>query len=747
MAFSRTAGDGKAPNRRADKTSLRQPAGGGLLRDRALPPDPETCTNILLDGLFPTGPAAHEDYVPSARPPKAVACAADFEDVPRQPRELRTAAPRRSSAAAPPPAPPEPAEPPPLPEEAAAWESREKDLWLQSQGTFHPRRALGGDDGRRGRSLPTRGSVSVVAATCEAQQEQHRLLWECFEAQEFDSKELVVVETYHYSPSEFFTRLQWKDKRLVYVGIQRPFKRDFSTALRRNMGVHLASGEFVAHFDVRGLYAPQYLDCMIDRLCQGKKGSRPIAVTLSRRYTMDPWSGDLGVFSPLEWAQEKGLRETDAVVRKVLFGDAFSFVYRREAALELPFRECEVGAEVDFCTRIMDREGSTMVALLEDTRGVCLHTRSGGAGAQQPFEVRLAPQEEADALEVVNCEAFDTYMRAIVEPALNASQVPQEERRVHPENGKVYTLSEFREVCKGEFTPEEIEDYWKHQCKPMLNGSAEQAPASSRAAGKVEERHRRVAVEVAPPRHEDKKPKESKSLLMRLEAAWEEAMAEERARARNPFPFAEPAEPVGRAAAPSRQAPDGDALPGMAELLAQLDGEEDARGEPPPPSAAPAADPPRPPPEAPAADPPRLPPEAAPREPPPTEAAGAPAAAAEADDPPVPSMAQLLADLGDDEVLDAPAPAPSTAPPEVAEAAVPGMAELLEQLDGEEPTAAPVAGAGAGEEAEAAVPGMAELLARLDGEVGAGAEAPPVPGMEELLAQLDREAGAGEEVD
>eukprot|EP00441_Pelagodinium_beii_P001947 CAMPEP_0197699808 /NCGR_PEP_ID=MMETSP1338-20131121/121107_1 /TAXON_ID=43686 ORGANISM="Pelagodinium beii, Strain RCC1491" /NCGR_SAMPLE_ID=MMETSP1338 /ASSEMBLY_ACC=CAM_ASM_000754 /LENGTH=86 /DNA_ID=CAMNT_0043283337 /DNA_START=36 /DNA_END=293 /DNA_ORIENTATION=+ len=82
-----------------------------------------------------------------------------------------------------------------------------------------------------------------------SRQQYHEQLWACFEAQDWPDKELVVVETYESTPSSFLAQKAKEDERFVHVAFQRDRHEDFSVGLKRDMTLHLASGEYVVNFD------------------------------------------------------------------------------------------------------------------------------------------------------------------------------------------------------------------------------------------------------------------------------------------------------------------------------------------------------------------------------------------------------------------------------------------------------------------------------------------------------------------
>merc|ERR1719471_1924335 len=80
--------------------------------------------------------------------------------------------------------------------EIADFDARERRLWEQTEGIFRPKRTPAGAG---------TGRVSVVTPTFEKRQNFHKILWSCFEAQEWPDKELIVIETFQNVPSEFLT--------------------------------------------------------------------------------------------------------------------------------------------------------------------------------------------------------------------------------------------------------------------------------------------------------------------------------------------------------------------------------------------------------------------------------------------------------------------------------------------------------------------------------------------------------------
>merc|ERR1712113_1200250 len=86
-----------------------------------------------------------------------------------------------------------------LPAAAQLWQPMQAALYVLSGGIFDPQR-----DGRG--PLPNQRNerlISVVCPSCETRHHFHPLLYECFQSQDYEPRELVVVDT-GARPSRFF---------------------------------------------------------------------------------------------------------------------------------------------------------------------------------------------------------------------------------------------------------------------------------------------------------------------------------------------------------------------------------------------------------------------------------------------------------------------------------------------------------------------------------------------------------------
>lgn len=300
----------------------------------------------------------------------------------------------------------------PLPAEALEWDDRECVMWFLTEGAVHPRQAppgaqasqqtpamqekwktLGGPEGPRGRP----GCVSIVTPTIESRQRFHELLWKCFEAQKWPDKELVVIETYEGRKSPVFERLAEKgDSRLVYIPIKRPFGEDWSIGLKRNVGIHFASGEFIANFDDDDLYAPNYVSTMVKEL-EARRGAH--LVTLSSWFVMDVRRQAWYFCDAIVWGLARGKDDKAPEVRSWAYGYGFSYVHRRQAALEVTYEDRNMGEDFSFVGRLMLLKGDRAAQLVHDGFGICAHTQHG-ANTSETFPIREVAQEEARCLDV-----------------------------------------------------------------------------------------------------------------------------------------------------------------------------------------------------------------------------------------------------------------------------------------------------------------------------------------------------------
>lgn len=279
---------------------------------------------------------------------------------------------------------------PRLPMVAPGWSRSAAALFALTEDTFDPRRcAVKGPRPRASaaedEALPL---VSVVAPTSWVRRGFHPLLYECFCKQDYDPKELVVVDT-GPEPSAFFQEKAQEDPRIIYrhfrvadsrLDLPEGWKKgapcslgisdqdvwenlgeaqptSWSLGIKRNVAIELAAGEIIAHFDDDDLYAPGYLSWMYERLSNVLKKSKdspvtseyiesnmpPAAVTLKAWHLLDLSDMTFGYMDV----------ENDPLVPKEqrygwLFGWGFSYMFTRSCWELTPVPDVEWSEDISF---------------------------------------------------------------------------------------------------------------------------------------------------------------------------------------------------------------------------------------------------------------------------------------------------------------------------------------------------------------------------------------------------------------
>mmetsp|Transcript_48832 Transcript_48832/g.87939 ORF Transcript_48832/g.87939 Transcript_48832/m.87939 type:complete len:364 (-) Transcript_48832:42-1133(-) len=295
-----------------------------------------------------------------------------------------------------------------LPEEALGWDNRECDLWFHTDGDFHPREVLAADwQGDATFCQP--GRVSVVTVTTSDRQRFHELLLWNFHCQLWEDKELVVVETYEEQPSSFLAGKAAWSNGMKLISLPRLPGEDLSIGVKRNIGCHVARGEFIAHFDDDDMYSPGYLHTMVSRL-DGLESTQ--AVKLSSWYVGNAKFGRFGFCDAIRLGRRRHLSRRSPEVQLGLFGFGFSLLYRRAVVLELPFPDEDLGEDVDWSLNVSERYGSRGILLIPDEQGICLHVQHGDNLADcDPFLFREVAIDEIKKLKVAQSPGFDSFIK------------------------------------------------------------------------------------------------------------------------------------------------------------------------------------------------------------------------------------------------------------------------------------------------------------------------------------------------
>ncbi|KAJ1479698.1 nucleotide-diphospho-sugar transferase, partial [Baffinella frigidus] len=215
--------------------------------------------------------------------------------------------------------------------------------------------------------------VSVVTPTRGKTRDWHPLLYACFKQQDYEPKELVVVDD-AAEASPFFAALQDPAVRYILLNHSVPL------GAKRNLLAQEARGAILAHFDDDDWYAPAYLSSMVAEL----RRTQASVVKLSGWFVYSCKLKFFGYFDPGETAvfgevKSQGLDEGlkyslfldprdpivqtwvmgpsgayDAQLRdETRYGFGFTYVYRRELAIEMEYNHSQTfGEDLQWIVRV-----------------------------------------------------------------------------------------------------------------------------------------------------------------------------------------------------------------------------------------------------------------------------------------------------------------------------------------------------------------------------------------------------------
>lgn len=296
-----------------------------------------------------------------------------------------------------------------LPEEALGWDDRECDLWFYTDGDFHPREAPASNWSHFGAKDSHAGRISVVTVTTGDRHRFHELLFWNFHCQAWDDKELIVVETYEEEPSSFLSgKAAWTSNMKV-ISLQRLPGDDLSIGVKRNIGVHAASGDLIAHFDDDDLYAPGYLAFMSTRMSYFEGAA---ALKLSSWYVGNAEVGAFGYCDAGRLGRRRHMSRKTPEVKIGLYSFGFTLLYHRQVALQLPFGDKNLGEDYDWCVALVEKFGQRGLALMPDEFGVCLHVQHGDNVSDiDPFVYTDVPLKDIRTLKVVESPGFPSFIK------------------------------------------------------------------------------------------------------------------------------------------------------------------------------------------------------------------------------------------------------------------------------------------------------------------------------------------------
>lgn len=279
----------------------------------------------------------------------------------------------------------------------------------------------------------------MICPTSEKRQHFHPLLYQCFQTQTYEPKELVVVDT-GYRPSEYLMACAKTDRPVAYyyfsvddavhepsVGsiwdgtvccgsatrrprhLRRPA---WSLGIKRNVACCLATGAVLVQFDDDDLYAPNYLTWMLPHLGPLSDGRfRASAAKLAAWHLLD--MSDL-TFGFLDVRTDKGIRERER--RGWVYGWGFSLLFTRAAWELTPLPDVEYSEDIGYVESLLARKVPvTLVQLPDISIGMCAHSYHPGSTSGGEFvgEVRCgrvvaAPDAFNDLMPIVRevCSAM-----------------------------------------------------------------------------------------------------------------------------------------------------------------------------------------------------------------------------------------------------------------------------------------------------------------------------------------------------
>ncbi|CAJ1355409.1 unnamed protein product [Effrenium voratum] len=290
-------------------------------------------------------------------------------------------------------------------QDSVQWTQLERDLYEMSSGAYHPtemaqmRRLPGGVlVGGTGVNFEVPGRVSIVAPSMSNRRHYHENLYRCFDAQKYPDKELIVIETYEDAPSEYLQKKMRVDERVVHITIKVQPGKDFTVGLKRNMTLHMATGEFIVNFDDDDLYAPGYVEKMVGLM----QRERLVGVTLSAWYNYYTGKGVCTFSDPESWDE---WADDQAELDEILYGYGFSYSHRRQPSLMFSYPNVGFAEDAPFFLKLRDIYGTDKVLLYKDNEGLCVHIMHR-ANTAQVLGSRTVSAQDIAALSVCDLKPF-----------------------------------------------------------------------------------------------------------------------------------------------------------------------------------------------------------------------------------------------------------------------------------------------------------------------------------------------------
>jgi len=121
-------------------------------------------------------------------------------------------------------------------------------------------------------------------------------------------------------------------------------------------------------------------------------------------------SHTVGKSNPLIEANMMELDLNDEDVRKWTYGYGFSYVHRRQAVLDYPYDNINLGEDYRFFSTLLQKNGNECITLVEDRLGICLHTQHA-ANTAKDFALWEVPEESIADLDFADFfPVFNLYL-------------------------------------------------------------------------------------------------------------------------------------------------------------------------------------------------------------------------------------------------------------------------------------------------------------------------------------------------
>eukprot|EP00403_Amphidinium_massartii_P024495 CAMPEP_0178397374 /NCGR_PEP_ID=MMETSP0689_2-20121128/14211_1 /TAXON_ID=160604 /ORGANISM="Amphidinium massartii, Strain CS-259" /LENGTH=1438 /DNA_ID=CAMNT_0020018077 /DNA_START=47 /DNA_END=4363 /DNA_ORIENTATION=- len=383
-----------------------------------------------------------------------------------------------------------------LPSQARNWTPMEIALFSLSGGVFKP------DQQRRERlddeTLRTR--VAVVCPTNESRQPFHTLLYKCFIGQDYENKELVIVDT-GKKPSPFFLDIVKKDSRVIYRHFYVEDSKEadkqakavgcsWTLGLKRNIACYLAQGAALAHFDDDDVYAPCYLTFMWQKLLStaGCDITAPPATLPAAAAKLSDWH--------LLDLHSKSMNYLDVLLdasvpvherRGWVFGWGFSYFFSRAAWELCPVPDVEFAEDAGFIEGLLARR--VPIGLVRSPSrcfGLCAHTFHPGSTSGGEWDVRDGFKRCGQTVDIPMqfSALMDTVdaVQSILRVREGCPAVPEEARQPtlmdrvraaappqHPRLGERFQAQlQQRQMAKAKLQPANVNRFRPQQTAPVM---------------------------------------------------------------------------------------------------------------------------------------------------------------------------------------------------------------------------------------------------------------------------------------